>query len=52
MNCFMTISTDDIGNILIKEDVVFAVLKMKNVGFLALGRLLVMGSNGRSPDLN
>lgn len=51
-DCFVNITTHNVDNILVKEGIVFAVLKMRKLGFLALGHLLEMGSNWRSPDLN
>lgn len=51
-NCFMNITTHNADNILVKEGIVFAVLKMRKLGFLALGHFPGTGNNWRSPDLN
>lgn len=43
-NSFMTIATDNTGNILIQEGIVFAVLRIRKLDLLALGHLPGMGS--------
>lgn len=45
MNSFMNITTCNIGSILIKGGIVFAVLKVRKLDFLVLGHLLGMDSN-------
>lgn len=51
-DCFMAITTGNTGNILEQEGIVFAVLRIRKLDFLALGHLPGMGSTWRSPDLN
>lgn len=42
----MNITTCNIGNTLIKEGIVFAVLKMRKLGFLVLARCLEWTATG------
>lgn len=50
-NSFMTIATDNTGNILIQEGIVFAVLRIRKLDLLALGHLPGMGSTWNGQHL-